>query len=168
MTTSLSLRAMHAELTKLATEGYGSPPHQYEEMNKAKWKQVLKDLPVAILGTAGGYAIGRTGAEYLAPHIFNTPSSQDTLKKMLPAAVAATGGLGTYLLSAQRHKLRERRNAAATVDREAGGTMTAEREQEPQTPANSPPPKLGGAPTPMIQARRQDPWREDSRYKIFR
>jgi len=172
MTTPLSLRAMHAELMKLSTEGYGSSPHTYEEMDKAKWKQVLKDLPLAVLGTAGGYALGRTGAEYLAPKIFNTPSSQEGLKRMLPAAVAATGGLGTYLLSVQRNKMKERRDTASLndkkVDREAGGTMTAEREQEPQTPVNSPPPKLGGAPTPMIQARRQDPWREDSRYKIFR
>jgi hypothetical protein len=155
MTTALSMRAMHAELTKLGTEGHGSSPHNYEEMDTAKWKQVLKDLPLAILGTAGGYAIGRTGAEYLAPHIFNTPASQEGLKKMLPAAVAATGGLGTYLLSMQRNKMKERRDAAS---REASGTKN-----EQETPS-----KLSGAPTPMIQARRQDPWREDTRYKIFR
>ena len=165
MTTPIVMRAMHAELSKLASEGYGPTPHRYEEMDKAKWKQSLKDLPVAILGTAGGYALGRTLSEYALPHVFSTPSSQETLKKVLPAASAAAGGIGSYLLALQRGILKDRREQAS---REAGGTMTAEAEQPPQTPVNSPPPKLGGAPTPMVQARRQDPWREDTRYKIFR
>lgn len=165
MTSPLTMRAMHAEVTKLATEGYGPAPHRYEQMDKSKWKQTLKDLPIAVLGTAAGYGLGRTASEYLLPHIFKSPEAQETLKKALPAASAAAGGLGSYLLAIQRRMLRDRRENAS---REAGGTVTAEREQVTQTPVNSSPPKLGGAPTPVIQARRQDPWREDTRYKIFR
>lgn len=148
---------------KLATAGHGPPPHQYEEMSKAKWKQTLKDLPVAVLGTAAGYGLGRTASEYLLPHLLSSPQSQETFKKVLPAAAAATGGLGSFMLAMQRRMLHDRREQAA---REAGGTMTAEAEQEPRTPANTPPPKVAGLPAPAVaQATLKDPWRTDRRYR---
>lgn len=157
------------ELFKVATEGHGQPSHQYEEMNKAKWKQTLKDLPIAVLGTAAGYGLGRTTSEYLLPHIFKTPGSHEVLKKALPAATAVAGGLGSYMLAVQRRMLQERREEAArNAAREQGGTSYAETEQIPSTPVNSPPPKVAGAPAPAIaRAKKTDPWREDTRNPPF-
>lgn len=183
-----SLRAMHDELSKseklaaalsrlkkgkgvpvtalfpkIATAGHGPPPHEYEEMNKAKWKQTLKDVPIALLGTAAGYGLGRTASEYLMPHVFASPQAQDNLKKILPAASAAAGGLGSFMLSMQRRMLRDRREQAG---REAGGTSYAENEQVPQSTVNSVPPKTAGLPAPALaQARLNDPWRTDRRYR---
>lgn len=152
---------------KLATAGHGPPPHQYEEMNKAKWKQTLKDVPVAVLGTAAGYGLGRTASEYLLPHVFSTPQAQENLKKILPAAAAAVGGLSSFMLATQRRMLRDRREQAARdAMPEQGGTSYAETEQGQQTAPNSPPPKVAGAPAPAVaQARLNDPWRTDRRYR---
>lgn len=157
------LIAAATAVDKVATAGHGPPPHQYEEMNKAKWKQTLKDLPVALLGTGVGYGLGRTASEYLVPHMFSSPQSQSTLKKLLPAAAAAGGGLSSFMLSMQRRALRDRREQAA---RESGGTMTAEAELTPTTVAGEVPPKTAGAPAPAVaQARLNDPWRTDRRYR---
>lgn len=155
---------------KIATAGHGQPPpHQYEEMNKARLMQTLKDVPIVILGTAGGYAAGRTAAEYLLPHLIQSPQAQEQFRKALPTAAAIGGGLGSTLLAAQRHMLRERRDRAAreAQEREARGPVNTDAPQ-PQTPPNSPPPKTAGAPAPRIaQAKRTDPWREDSRNPPF-
>lgn len=133
---------------KLATAGYGAPPHEYEQMTREKWKQTVKDLPVAIVGTGAGYALGRTAAEWVVPHVFSTPQSQQVLKNYLPAAAAVAGGAGSMLLSAQRRMLRERREAAS----------------KPITTDHSP--KVAGSPAPAVaQAGLKDPWRTDHRYR---
>ncbi len=135
-------KAMGAPVTalfpKIATAGHGPPPQQYEEMNKAKWMQTLKDVPIAVAGTAGGYALGRTASEYLLPHIFKSPESQELLKKYLPAASTAVGGLGSAMLVLQRHMLRERREQAArdAAAREARGPVNQEAPVA-QTPPNT-------------------------------
>ncbi len=169
---STSLRAMRDELQKMkkgrgvpitslflkvATEGHGPPPHQYEEMNKAKWKQTLKDIPIAILGTGAGYGLGYTASEYLLPHIFKTEGAQAGFKKVLPAVSAAAGGLGSYMLAVQRRMLKERREEAAR--------NAAQQPQQPQQPQE---PKTAGMPAPAIaRAKKSDPWREDNRNPPF-
>lgn len=160
------ISAMHRELKKLATAGVGQPPvHQYEEMNKKKWIQTAKDIPVAIAGGALGYGLGRTGAEYLVPKMFKSPEAQAALMKGLPWATAAAGGLGGYLMMAQQRMLQERREQAG---KEQGGTVQAENEQPPQTTVNGPVPKLSGAIVPNVGAKRTDPWRQDRRYPEFK
>lgn len=171
MMDSISLHSMRAELEKLATEGHGAPPvHQYEELNKPRAMQALKDIPVALLGTGLGYGIGRTGAEYLLPQVFQSAGAQETLKKGLPLATAAAGGLGAYFLSQQQRLMQKRRDEAdaASKKKELGGTAPIIDAAQQTTPANAPvPSKLGGAIVPAVGARRTDPWREDTRYPKF-
>lgn len=143
-----TIAAMRDELTKLATEGHGPPPpHHYEEMSMPKWKQMAKDLPAAVLGTAVGYGVGRTTSEYLMPHVLSSPQARENASKFLPAAAAATGGLGTYLLTVQRGMMKKRRDEA---------------ERKAQT-------KAAGAPVPAAaNATRKDPWRTDTRYPNYK
>jgi hypothetical protein len=158
-----TLYAMRDELRhlapqiKLATQGYGGLPQEFEEMNAPRWKQTLKDMPIVIGGGALGYAAGRTGAEYLLPKLVTSPEALANVKKGLPAATAALGGLGAYLALIQHRMLKQRREQAA--QRELGGTVTAEAEQPQQTPVNAPVDKLSGAPVPNVGPRRTDPWR---------
>jgi hypothetical protein len=146
---AVKLAAMREELAKLATQGYGPVPHEYEEMNKAKWKQTLKDVPVAVLGSAIGYGAGKTLAEYALPHLLSTPAGVAKAQKYLPATAAAAGGLSSYLLSVQRGMLKQRRLEA---DRKA-------KEEEAQQQ------KTAGARVPSVaNATYKDPWRTDRRY----
>lgn len=144
-----TLYAMRDELRhlapqiKLATQGYGGPPQEFEEMNAPRWKQTFKDLPIVIGGAALGYGAGRTGAEYLLPKLVTSPEALADVKKGLPIATAALGGLGSYLAMVQHRMLRQRRDQAA--QKELGGTVTAEAEQPQQTPVNAPVDKLSGA-----------------------
>lgn len=163
---------MREALTKLATQGYGQPPppHEYEEMNRAKWIQTAKDIPVVLAGTALGYGLGRTGAEYLAPRIFTTPESQQRLIQAMPLVSAGASTLGSYLAMMQYRMLQQRREQAAKLEaakQEAGGTSTAESELPQQTPVNAPAPKMAAAPEPAVGPRRTDPWRTDRLFKPY-
>lgn len=113
-------RTASAAMPKVATQGYGAPPQQYEEMNKAKWKQMAMDVPVAIGGTALGYGVGLTGMQYLAPKLLRgvTPEVQAQLLSHVPLAAAAAGGLSSYLLMAQ-YRAMERRRAQAAEEAQA-------------------------------------------------
>lgn len=125
---------------KLATAGHG-PPQQYEEIDKARWMQTLKDVPIVVLGTGVGYGIGKTLSQYVLPHVFKTPEAQQTLKKYLPAATTAVGGLGSAMLAVQRHMLRERRDQAARKAREGKGPINQD-----ATVAQTPPGSAPAAP----------------------
>ena len=155
----LTLSAMRGELArlKLATQGVGGAPQEFEEMNAPRWRQALKDVPVVIGGGALGYALGRTGAEYLLPKMVTSPEALANVKKGLPLATATLGGLGGYLALVQHRMLKQRRDEAA--QRELGGTVMAEAEQPQQTPVNAPIDKLSNARVPGVGPRRTDPWR---------
>lgn len=165
------LLGMRRELEKLATQGHGPPPQEYEELNKPRMMQALKDLPIAMLGTGLGYAAGRTGAEYLTPHIFNTPEAQEVLKRNIGVASAVTGGLGSYLLAQQYRLMKQRRDQADANSKkpEMGGTEPIVGKVEQKGPENEPPiSKFSSNIVPAVaQARRIDPWREDRRYPKF-
>lgn len=177
MLESTHIGAMRRELEKLATQGHGAPPQEYEELNKPRLMQALKDVPIALLGTGLGYAAGRTGAEYLMPHIFQSPASHEMLKRNIGIASAATGGLGSYFLAQQHHKMKKRRDeadaaataAAAPKKPEMGGTEPIVEKRQEMSPSDAPPlSKFSGAIVPAVaQARRIDPWREDRRYPKF-
>lgn len=165
------LLSMRRELEKLATQGHGPQPQEYEELNKPRLMQALKDVPAAILGTALGYGVGRTGAEYLTPHIFNTPEAHELLKRNIGVATAVTGGLGSYLLSQQYRLMKQRRDQADAASKkpEMGGTEPIVGKVETKAPENEPPTsKFSSNIVPAVaQARRNDPWREDHRYPKF-
>lgn len=162
---SVTLAAMRDELQhlgprlKLATQGIGGAPQEFEEMNAPRWKQTLKDVPIVVGGGALGYALGRTGAEYLLPKMVTSPEALEKVKRGLPLATAGLGGLGAYLALVQQRMLKQRRNAAA---QEAGGTVTAEAEQPQQSPVNAPIDKLSNARVPGVGPRRSDPWRSSA------
>lgn len=163
---SVLLGSMRRELTKLATEGHGRPTQEYEELTKPRLMQALKDIPIALLGTAAGYGIGRTGAEYLMPKIFQTPESHEALKRGIGLATGTAGGLGSFFIAQQQRVLRDRRDAAQ--QREAGGTEPIVDKARPMSPENAPVDKLSSNIVPAVaQARRIDPWREDRRYPKF-
>ena len=166
---TIRLESMRRELTKLATEGYGRPAQEYEELTKPRLIQALKDAPIALLGTAAGYGIGRTGAEYLMPKIFQTPAAHEALKRGIGVASATAGGLGSFFLAQQHRMMKDRRDAAQRASEpEAGGTEPIIDKARPMQPENAPVDKLSGAIVPAVaQARRIDPWREDRRYPKF-
>lgn len=143
MLDSLVIRSMFRELTKLATQGVGAPPavHDYEEMNKAKWLQTAKDLPVAIGGGMLGYGLGRAGAELLVPKMFpDNPAAQAALQKGLPWMMGGASMIGGHLGTQQMRLLRQRREQASleAAKKEMGGTSQAENEQPQQTTVNGP------------------------------
>jgi hypothetical protein len=143
-----TIAAMRDELTKLATQGHGQPPHEYEEMSGPRWRQAAKDIPIAILGTALGYGVGKTTSEYVMPKLLSTPKGVDTARKILPGVAATAGGLGSYMLSVQRGMMKQRRNEA---------------ERKAQEPSKS-----AGARVPAAaNATRKDPWRTDTRYPNY-
>lgn len=106
-------RSMRLELEKIATEGVGSPPHQYEEMNKKKWIQTAKDVPVALAGSMIGYGLGLTISEYVMPKLIKTPESYSKLIKAIPPTTSAMGGLASYLGMVQHNHMRSRREEAS-------------------------------------------------------
>lgn len=108
-----SLRSMRLELEKIATEGIGQPPHQYEEMNKKKWIQTAKDVPVALAGSMIGYGLGKTIAQYVMPKVITTPEAYTKLIKAIPPVTSALGGLGSYLGMVQHNHMRARREEAS-------------------------------------------------------
>lgn len=146
----LVLAAMHAELVKLSTQGYGAPPppHDYEEMDHAKWVQTAKDVPVIIAGGALGYGLSKTTAEYLAPKMVKSPEALAKVKSILPWVGAGASGLGAYLALQQHHHLTKRREAASAAARPA-----------PVEPPKEAAPKQAGAIVPNVGAGRLDPWR---------
>jgi len=127
---AVMLAAMRDELTKIATQGHPAAPQEYEEMTAPKWKQTAKDLGVALAGSAIGYGVGKTTSEYVMPHLLSSPGAVENAKKFLPAAAAATGGLGTYLLSMQRDMMKKRRELA---ERDAQKAPAPVRVRSPDT-----------------------------------
>ncbi len=154
----LVLAAMHAELVKLSTQGYGAPPpHDYEEMDHAKWIQTAKDVPVILAGGALGYGLSLTAAQYLAPKMVKSPEALAKVKSALPWVGAGASGLGAYLALQQQHQLHKRREAASA----------AAQPPPPAEPPKEAAPKQSSAIVPNVGARRTDPWREDRRYPKF-
>ena len=87
--------------------------HKYEEMSKGKWKQVLKDVPMAALGGAIGYGVGHTAVEYLIPKMLKaSPALEGPLMRAIPAATAAAAGLTSYLMLRQHRLMKDRREQA--------------------------------------------------------
>lgn len=84
---------------------------RYPVMSSQKWKQTAKDLPIAILGSAAGYGIGKTLAEIIGDRVARTGQKPGWLKAV-PAGLAITGALGAYASSRARETLEDRREKA--------------------------------------------------------
>ncbi len=80
-------------------------------MTSAKWKQTLKDIPVAILASGVGYGVGRTMAELVAKRLVETGERPGWLRA-LPVATSIGGGALAMGHAAAQSKLRNRREAA--------------------------------------------------------
>ena len=77
-----------------------------ERMDRDRWKQTAKDLPIAILGAGLGYGVGKT----VGQHLKQNPSR---LTKALPAALAIGGAAATFGTQKLRRHMRERRDEAS-------------------------------------------------------
>lgn len=86
-------------------------PDVGEPMSPEKWKQTLKDVPIAMLASGVGYGIGRTLSEVIGKSVAEGGTKPGWLKAV-PYAATAIGGLGTYAGLRARHILKARREAA--------------------------------------------------------
>jgi hypothetical protein len=112
MISPLQMRAMRVAMQeKLATRDVHG--REFEEMTKAKWKQMAKDLPVVALGSGLGYATGKELARQAAKHMAGTsPKTRQFLNYAMPMASTMVSATGAYALGRQRELLRQRREEA--------------------------------------------------------
>lgn len=103
MITAFQIAAMRKHAT---TDTSGQ---NYEEMNKARWIQAAKDLPLVMLGTGLGWGVGKTVADAAAPHL----GAAGKMAPYLPGAIAMLSAGGSYMLGQQREAMKGRRDAAA-------------------------------------------------------
>ena len=106
-TTARSMRQPKRKLAMVPRQD----AHVGEQMTPAKWKQTLKDVPIAMLAGGVGYGIGRTLAEAIGKGVADTGSKPGWLKAV-PYAAGAISGVGTYAGMRVRETLKERREAA--------------------------------------------------------
>lgn len=82
---SLTRTAFFREVVKLSSVAVGG--QQYEEMNTPRWKQVAKDAPAVVLGSAVGYGIGKVIAEELGERAARQAMQQGAAAGILLSAV---------------------------------------------------------------------------------
>lgn len=97
--------------TSKAVLGPGVPPKEYEALDRPGAKQTMKDLPVVILGTALGYALGEAAARMVVKR-YAQPGAPDWLK-YAPRIVGAAHAIALPVLQHKlQQKMKERRDAA--------------------------------------------------------
>lgn len=84
---------------------------QVESMDRAAWKQTLKDLPVAALAYALAYGVTRTALQQVGSRIAQgaPPPAWVAHTPAIMAGLSTVAGLAT---SRQRGVLKERRDSA--------------------------------------------------------
>lgn len=110
---SLTRTAFFREVVKLSSVAVGG--QQYEEMNTPRWKQVAKDAPAVVLGSAVGYGIGKVIAEELGERAARQAMQQGAHPnwiRAVPPVAMASATLGTLASLHLHHKLKQRRDAA--------------------------------------------------------
>jgi len=112
MISSLQMRAMRVAMQeKLATRDVRG--REFEEMTKAKWKQVAKDVPVVALGSGLGYATGKLLTEQAVKRMGgSSPKTRQFLNYAMPMASTMVSATGAYALGRQRELMRQRREKA--------------------------------------------------------
>lgn len=107
--------------TKTSSKGYGPQPHQYETMDRAKWKQTAKDLPLVALAGGAGYGVGKTIGdaigEAMATRGVKASPMVRALAPMIGSGLTAAGG---YLFGQTRAQMRQRREEASQKAKSAG------------------------------------------------
>ena len=112
MLSSLQMRSMRVAMQeKLATRT--TRGRDVEEMNKARWKQTAKDLPVVALGSGLGYASGRLLGEAASKHLLKgSPQTQKMLSYAIPLTTSMLSATGAYAMGHQRALMKQRRDEA--------------------------------------------------------
>jgi hypothetical protein len=90
-----------------------------EKMDKQRWKQTAKDLPLVIAATGIGYGLGRTGAELAAKRL-TKKGPVAGFAKHLPMVASMASSAGAYALGRARGKMKERRDVASETGKLAG------------------------------------------------
>ena len=117
---TLEMRAF-ARVVKLAADPVShaaGTAAEFETMNPAKWKQTLKDVPVAVLGSALGYGVVRTGTELFLKHLRDqgiTRATSPRWARYLDLGVGTAGTVAAFTAAMQRNALKKRRLAASAA-----------------------------------------------------
>jgi len=115
---SISLPAFAQELLAIQKEAASEwpnpkgPPPEYEQMNRARWSQLARDLPVVAIGTGIGYAAGRHIGGKVVQHLGGNPQAAEKAAPYIGTALAAIAGMGNYALGQQRGLMKLRRDEA--------------------------------------------------------
>ncbi len=128
---------------KTSTAGVGQPPPQYEEMDREKWKQTAKDLPLVVLAGAAGFGVGKTIGDAIGESLATRGVKAGPWARSIAPLVAtglSTGG--AYMFGQTRERMRHRRQQASE---KAAGVAPA-----PQSRAATP-------------RKPSDPWKYDPR-----
>lgn len=89
--------------------------HAVETMDGPAWRQTMKDFPIAVLGTALGYGIGKTIAEVVSRHLAPGVPAPGWVK-FAPQAMAGVSALSSIAAARTRGILKDRRDAARAAD----------------------------------------------------
>lgn len=98
--------------------------NDYEAMNRARWMQTLKDLPIVVGASAAGYGVGKTVMDELARRSAGPVVTQGAKYAPLIGQLIGTG-VG-YAAGRMRQTMSERRDLADAMARARGEAKTAE------------------------------------------
>jgi hypothetical protein len=97
---------------KVAEKSRDAQGREYDAMNREKWIQTAKDVPIVILGTGLGYGLGKTVAEEVGKRLALSGQKPEWLK-YAPPAMAAISSLSSYALGRSRAEMQKRREQAS-------------------------------------------------------
>jgi len=84
---------------------------EFEVLDRPGLEQTLKDLPVTILGSALGYAVGQAATRRVLQR-YGTPGAPDWMRHV-PTAVGAAQAIAVPLLQSKINQILKQRRAAA-------------------------------------------------------
>lgn len=115
------MTAKHKSLALAEPFERGAAPRELEALDGAGWRQTKKDLPLAVLGSAIGYAVGQAAATHVLSRM-GTQGAPDWMKHV-PRAIGAAHAIGVPVLQHKLNKMlqerRDQRRAAEAVNQAA-------------------------------------------------
>jgi hypothetical protein len=84
---------------------------EFEALDRPGFEQTLKDLPIAIIGSALGYAVGNAAARHVLQR-YGAPGAPDWVRHV-PTAVGAAQAIAVPLLQSKINQILKQRRAAA-------------------------------------------------------
>lgn len=84
---------------------------EFEALDRPGLEQTLKDLPITIIGSALGYAVGNAAARHVLQR-YGAPGAPEWVRHV-PKAVGAAQAIAVPVLQAKINQILKQRRAAA-------------------------------------------------------